>query len=99
MVKRASHARVQVEAFTRPAGSDGFSVGVLEAVHPRQPINLGRIMLGLLPAFREGEMVGQVLITHPWLAGLPVRFVEYPTIAVTGDGHSALMHHGVMPLT
>jgi hypothetical protein len=53
-------ARVEVERFTGPAGSDGLGVWMLEAVHRSQSI-----LLGLLPALREGEMPGQIVVIHP----------------------------------
>jgi hypothetical protein len=49
---------------------------VLEAVHSSRPIRLGSIVLGA--SLRVPEMLGQVLIAHPWLAALPVGFTEHP---------------------
>ncbi len=51
---------MHVEGFTGPAGADGLGVWMLEAVYRSQ-----LIMLSLLPALREGEMAGQILLTHP----------------------------------
>ena len=89
------HAGVQVEGLTGPAGTDDACVGMLETVHPGQPI-----MLGLLPTTqREVQVPSQVVITNPGLAGLPVGFGEHPTLSIPGDGDRALMDRGVMPLT
>ena len=88
-------AGVQVEGFAGPAGSDGTGVGVLEAVHARELFGLGLL---LLPAEREVQMPGQMLVADPRLAALPIGFGKQPTLTISGDSHPALMNHGVMPL-
>ena len=47
---------MQVEDLTSPAGTDDACVGVLEAVHPSQPIMLD---LGVAAAQREVKMPSQ----------------------------------------
>jgi hypothetical protein len=82
---------MQVEGFTGPAGSDGSSVGMVEAVYSSKLIRLGGIA-----AEREGQMSGQVVITHPRLTPSPIRFVERPAaLSFSGDSDTALMHRGV----
>jgi len=89
------HTGVQVEDLTGPAGTNDACVGMLETVHPGQPI-----MLGLLPtAQREVQVPSQVGVTNPRLTGLAIRFGEHPAIRIPGDGDPALMDRGVMPLT
>jgi hypothetical protein len=86
---------VEVESFTGPARPDGSSGWVLEAIHRSE-----LIMLRLLAAAqREVKMPGQILITDPPITRLPVGLGEHPTIGIFGDGDTALMHGGVMPLT
>jgi hypothetical protein len=46
---------------------------MLEAVDYSQPIMLRLLLL----AEREVEMPGQVLVTDPRLAGLPIRFCKH----------------------
>ena len=89
------NAGVQVEGFTCPARSNGAGIGILEAVHRSRVIIL---CLLALPPQRDIEMLGQILVAHPRVAGSAVWFVEYPTAAVPGDGDAAFMHGGVMPL-
>ena len=88
-------AGVQVEGFTCPARSNGAGIGMLEALHRSRVIIL---CLLALPPQRDIEMLGQILVAHPRVAGSAVWFVEYPTAAVPGDGDAAFMHGGVMPL-
>ena len=88
------HAGVQVEDFTAPAGTNGARVGVLEAVHRSQLITLGLLRF----AQREIKMPSQVVITHPRLTGLAIRFGEQPSAAVMGNVDAAFMDGGVVPL-
>ena len=90
------HAGVEVESFTGPAGPDRLGIGVMEAVHRRQPI-----MLRLLPAAqREVEVPRQVLIADPPITWLAVRFGEHPTaFRPLSDGDTTFVEGGVMPLT
>jgi hypothetical protein len=88
-------AGVEVESFTGPARPDGSCGWMLEAVHRSE-----LIMLRLLAAAqREVKMPGQILITDQPITQLPVGFGEHPTIGIPGDGDTALMNGGVMPLT
>jgi len=67
---------MQVEGFTGPAGPERLRGGVLEAVHRSQ-----LIMLRLLAtAQREVEVPGEILIAHPPITWLAVRFGEHPTL-------------------
>ena len=88
-------AGVQVERFTGPARSDRAGIGMLEAVHRSCVIIL---CLLPLPPQHDIEMLGQVFVAHPPVAGSAVWFVEHPTAAVPSDGDAAFMHSGVMPL-
>jgi hypothetical protein len=90
------HAGVEVESFTSPAGPDRFGVGVVEAVHRRQPIMLMR----LLPAAqREVEVPGQVLVADPPITRLAIRFGEHPALRSLSDTDTTFVDGGVMPLT
>ena len=92
--KQGLDAGVQIEKLTGPAGPDSFGVAMVEAVHSREPIMLGL----LLAPEREVQMPGQLLLTHPGLAALPIRFGKYPTIWSLGDADPAIMNNGVVPL-
>ncbi len=73
---------------------------MVQAVHSSQPITQSVLcLLGGIAAKREVEVAGQVVITHPPIAGSPIRFSEQPAIGISGDGDAAFMHDGVMPLT
>jgi hypothetical protein len=67
---------------------------MLEAVDSSQPIMLRLLLL----AEREVEMPGQVLVTDPRLAWLPIRFCKHPTVRSLRDSDGALMDRGVVPL-
>ena len=67
---------------------------MLEAVHSSQPITLRQLLL----AEREVEMPGQILVTDPRLAGLPIRFDKHPTVGSLRKSDAALVDRGVVPL-
>ena len=57
-------------------------------------------MLRLLAtAQREVEVPGEILIAHPPITWLAVRFGEHPTLRSLSDADITLVHCGVMPLT
>ena len=68
---------MQVEEFAGPARSDGFGVGMVDAVYASEPVTL---RLKGLAAECEVEVLGQVVVADPGLAGLPVGFTEQPTL-------------------
>ena len=57
---------------------------------------LGHLLVRAAPG--EVEMPGQVLVTDPAVAELPIGFSEQPTIGFVADRDAAFVDGGVVPL-